>query len=343
MTETIKHIYAHLQDRQSKELFANRLLYTLTNDSIYIDQIIASMPQKAELDRAVEFCRAHADQIIFYGTGNDLLLLSRLYPDLPLRRLCDKSEQKQRNGWQGIPVMSPERLREKRTEAYVAITTSGFYNEIESFLLQQGFKPEQIINLSLATDIKNQYFDPEIMTPELEGIFVDGGCFNCSTDREFIKWCQGRYQKIVAFEPDRKNYRRCLEISEKEGIKNIEIINKGLWDCAAELAFEETGGQGSKIGAGGSINRVDAAAIDEVVTGGQVTLIKLDVEGAELKALQGSQKIIRQYRPRLAISVYHKPEDILELPEYVLSLHEDYQLYLRHYQMSAYETILYAL
>ena len=74
-----------------------------------------------------------------------------------------------------------------------------------------------------------------------------------------------------------------------------------------------------------------------------MTFIKLDVEGAERKALQGARKTIKRDRPRLAVSVYHKAEDIIELPAYILSLHEDYRLYLRHYQMSPCETIVYAL
>lgn len=84
-------------------------------------------------------------------------------------------------------------------------------------------------------------------------------------------------------------------------------------------------------------------ALDDLAGDEDVTYIKLDVEGAERKALQGAEKIIRKNHPRLAVSIYHKPEDILELPEYILSLHGDYRFYIRHYQMSPCETILYAL
>ena len=72
-------------------------------------------------------------------------------------------------------------------------------------------------------------------------------------------------------------------------------------------------------------------------------MIKLDVEGAELKALQGAEKTILQCRPKLAVCIYHKPEDIVEIPAYLLSLHSDYKFYIRHYQMSANETVLYAI
>ena len=103
-------------------------------------------------------------------------------------------------------------------------------------------------------------------------------------------------------------------------------------------------GQMPQIGEQGTnVIKISTVAIDDVVDGEEVSFIKLDVEGAELKALQGAARTIRTFRPRLAISVYHKPEDIIEILEYILSLHDDYRLYIRHYQMSSCETIVYAL
>ena len=181
------------------------------------------------------------------------------------------------------------------------------------------------------------------MLPRAGEVFVDGGCFNCSTDREFIRWCSGDYKKIYAYEPDRRNYGNCLELCRKEHIERIEIFNKGLWNCTAELSFRETGGQGSAIEEGAGMTYISTTSIDDTAGKDEVTFIKLDVEGAELKALQGAEKTIRRCRPRLAVSVYHKLEDMIEIPDYILSLHNDYRLYLRHYQMSSCETILYAV
>lgn len=71
--------------------------------------------------------------------------------------------------------------------------------------------------------------------------------------------------------------------------------------------------------------------------------IKMDLEGAELHALQGAEQTIRRYRPKLAVSIYHNPEDIWEIPELILKLHPDYRLYLRHYSIAAAETVVYAI
>lgn len=342
----VKRIREHLQDDTSRFIFDNRLLYMLTGDYGYISKIIMSLPQKKELDAAVKKCREHAEQLVIWGAGNDLLILSDLYPDFPVHHLCDKDKHKQQNGWRGIPVMSPEELAGKKDEVYVAVNTAAYQEEIVGCLKEHEFEEDRIINLGIIMDslYSAQYFDTDIMAPREGEVFIDGGCYDCSTDKAFIKWCNGSYRKIFAFEPDAENYEKCLRKCREEGIANIELYNKGLWDCKKELSFEASGGQGSKIGEHGTnIIKIATAAIDDVVGEDEVSFIKLDVEGAELKALQGAARTIRRFRPRLAICIYHKPEDVIEILEYILLLHDDYKLYIRHYQMSSCETIVYAL
>ncbi len=88
---------------------------------------------------------------------------------------------------------------------------------------------------------------------------------------------------------------------------------------------------------------IEATSIDESVSGDKVTFIKLDVEGAEYEALVGAKNTITKHHPRMAISIYHKPEDIFTLPELIMEMEPDYKFYLRHYQMSRFETILYCV
>lgn len=347
----VKNIYGQLQDEMSRFVFNNRLLYTLTGDYKYIREIVAALPQRTELDKAMEFCRAHMEETVFYGAGNDLEHLAYMYPDFHPRYLCDRSMEKQRCGWRGIGILSPEELPAKRNEVYIAVCTSEHRREIVDFLLEQGFCRERIIdvfeNLKACLD-REQYFDRDIMAPGPEEIFVDGGCFDCGTDVGFIKWCSGDYRKIYAFEPDRMNYENCIKAGAGEKIRDLEIRNKGLWDSATKLHFKETGKGISRVTEEAEPVQADdmiisTVRIDDAVGEDKVSFVKLDIEGAELKALQGAEKTIRRHRPRLAVCIYHKPEDMLEIPEYLLSLHSDYKLYVRHYSLSTSETVLYAV
>ena len=69
----------------------------------------------------------------------------------------------------------------------------------------------------------------------------------------------------------------------------------------------------------------------------------MDIEGAELESLQGARKTIRRDRPKLAVCIYHKPEDMIEIPLYIKELVPEYKLYIRHHSNSGTETVLYAV
>ena len=87
---------------------------------------------------------------------------------------------------------------------------------------------------------------------------------------------------------------------------------------------------------------INTISLDDVLNGKKVTFIKMDIEGAEYNALLGSEKTIKKWHPRMAISVYHKSEDILEIPALILNIESDYKFALRHYMSDYRETILYA-
>ena len=70
--------------------------------------------------------------------------------------------------------------------------------------------------------------------------------------------------------------------------------------------------------------------------------IKLDIEAAEMSALRGAERTLRRFRPRLAISVYHKEEDLIDIPQFIAALDLGYRLYLDHFTIHAEETILFA-
>ena len=74
----------------------------------------------------------------------------------------------------------------------------------------------------------------------------------------------------------------------------------------------------------------------------KIDFIKMDIEGAELEALKGAEKTIRNYKPRLAICVYHKLQDFWEIPNWISSLNLGYKFHLRHFTTHSDETVLFA-
>lgn len=85
--------------------------------------------------------------------------------------------------------------------------------------------------------------------------------------------------------------------------------------------------------------------IDSLVRSNEVKridLVKMDIEGSELGALQGGEHSLRRWRPKLAISLYHRPEDLYSIPLWLNSLHCGYRFFLDHYSIHHEETVLYA-
>lgn len=87
---------------------------------------------------------------------------------------------------------------------------------------------------------------------------------------------------------------------------------------------------------------IEVIQLDEFLKGERITFVKMDIEGAEYDALKGAAQIIKEQKPKLAISIYHTPNDIIKIPELLLELRPDYKFYIRHYSLLPNEIILYA-
>jgi len=88
-----------------------------------------------------------------------------------------------------------------------------------------------------------------------------------------------------------------------------------------------------------SVTTIDKFTSDNKIE--KIDFIKMDIEGEELNTLKGAVDTLRLHKPKLAISLYHKPEDIIVIPTFINDLGLGYKLYLDHYTIHAEETILY--
>ena len=174
---------------------------------------------------------------------------------------------------------------------------------------------------------ESQYFLKGFL-PEEGDIAIDGGAYDGATARDFTM--QGA--KVYAFEMSTINYQRCLERAEKY---NFVIENIGLSNREGKEHYTG-GGSGAYKGKGDEIgNFIDLDTYVLRKNLPRVDYIKIDIEGAELDMLHGAAKTISRWKPKMAISAYHKPEDLFTLASYVKSLCADYEFKFRHYKIDA--------
>ena len=160
----------------------------------------------------------------------------------------------------------------------------------------------------------------------------------------------GAAGKVFAFEFIPGN----LEILEQNlalnpGLRgSVQITGRPLWSRSGLPMHYRDNGPGSIVSleplpdADGTL---ESLTIDDFVAASgtrSIDFIKMDIEGAELEALRGARATLKAFRPKLAISVYHKPEHLTEIPEFIESLDLGYRFYLDHFTTHAEETVLFA-
>ena len=193
-------------------------------------------------------------------------------------------------------------------------------------------------------------------------VLVDGGGFDGDSIEDFVRAVHGRFRRIYCFEP----LPQLADLCEQRGralsatypgdiAKKISVIRKGLWNREARLDFNPTmyaadqarsvppAPQSAHVIETGLVRHIyspeveqqsclsiDTASIDEACPE-PVSLIKLEIEGSELEALQGAARTIARHRPKMAISIYHKPEDLLTLTAFVQQTGLGYKMSLRQH------------
>lgn len=337
-----QNIYKALADEQSKELFTNRILYNMTYDPRYLLNILVCTwgNQLKKLGSITD-----KSKVVIYGAGSNCDMAIAMCEALGIQvdYICDKDKKKQMNLWhiKQLPVISPEELVNSHKDAFVIISAINYQKQIMEYLMKY-ISNERIIPMveQWNPEKRTQYFDSDIINLSNNEIFIDGGGFDFDTSKILLSKCDAR--KIFVFEPDEKNCKKIHDfVDEYDGDCSIEIVEKGLWNETDTLYFSSSGTADAHLDQNGQ-DVIEVAAIDDIVQEA-VSFIKMDIEGAEKMALEGAKKTIISCRPKLAICIYHRWEDIIDIPAYVLSLVPEYKLYIRHYSWVPSEMVLYAV
>ncbi len=350
MFSTLQTVYTALADAQSCDLFWS-LYRTRVERSLlpFYDQLL-QLDRHVKAPNLVTLIRdnrdGQKDEIAIYGNSREQVYYECAEKIVDILAAYDIRVSYNCVDDEALPV---ERELPKVTlEEFVAghpetklIVCQPFNAFWRAKFEEAGVPPENLYFFRGARGA--QYFEP-MMKPGAHEVFVDAGCLNFGSSVDFAAWCKTRFDAIYAFEPDATNMQKCKETLDGTALdqSRVHLIPKGVWSEDAVLRFAEEGTGRSKLTEDGE-QSVEVTSIDSALQGGPATFIKMDVEGAELEALKGAAATIQKYRPKLAVSLYHRPVDLVELPAYILGLVPDYKLYIRQHATYPVETILYCV
>ena len=191
-------------------------------------------------------------------------------------------------------------------------------------------------------DIRQAYDDMYFFTSGLlvddQEIYVDVGSFDGDSLFQFLRRVNKRYQQIHAMEPDPKNF----EVLKRNfgQFPNCSLHEFGLWSQPLETNFQ-LAGLGSHMDIDMGEVPVKLVALDDLDLG-NVTLLKMDIEGAEVPALVGARRTIEKFKPKLAIAAYHKADDLPQLMDAICAIRDDYVFTLSHHSPFFRDTVLMA-
>ena len=224
-----------------------------------------------------------------------------------------------------------------------------FYNLSEiGFPIKAYGYPPSLTHTFFCLHYDYEASQPPIAVREGDCVIDAGACWG-DTSLLFAHKA-GRTGKVYAFEFNPLN----LKIIDKVKLLNeqlaprISIIQKALWNESGKVMNFEDHGPATRLspnneGNGMESLQVETITIDDLCRDiGPINFIKMDIEGAELPALQGSAETIKKYQPRLAISLYHKLSDFVTIPKFLQSLGVNYDYYLKHPTIFHRETVLFA-
>lgn len=199
----------------------------------------------------------------------------------------------------------------------------------------------------------NQYFCLDVFTEKNPNeVFVDCGAYDGDTIEQYVKLKSGIFKKIIAFEPDEINFKRmeenlaCKWEDWKLSENMFELYSYGVGERSKVVKFEryeENNGVGSKVieitsGAEGDCKII---SLDEFLTE-PYSFLKADIESFEYQMLLGAQNGIREYKPKMAICIYHNCVDFYSVPLLIKKMVPEYKIAVRHHMDDLSESVVYA-
>lgn len=253
-------------------------------------------------------------------------------------------------------------LISKQNYLWLVAERSKMIDELELAKVKQLLKDKKskdllkkIILLRKTLDIKyyiepsdTEYFPKDVPIFKNLNIvnFIDCGAYIGDTIKELMNQNQ-QVGYTISFEPDEKNLAKLhLELENQEKLypkTNFLVYPAGVYSSNTILRFANNGIDSSASFDDHATIQVPVVSLDSIILNANPNFIKMDIEGGEKEALIGAKKTIQKYKPNLAICLYHKPEDLWEIPLMIKQIEPSYAMYLRVHEDMCLSTVLYCI
>lgn len=343
--DNMKEVYDWLEDDLSKRIFESKIEWLMYGKEDKTFDILYDFYEDSKIPYLEKFHKGKECAIVGAGIKGNITYHALVHAGYKVKYYVDNSKDKQGTEKNGVPIISFSDFCLRNEDVIAVIDnldkSSMFYHE----LVQLGYDPKKIFLNNediVRSSFGNIYFDLPELKSEGNEVFIDAGCFDGENSLEFIRWSKGNYSKIYALDPLEDGYYTTK--NNLNGYENIEVMKCALGSEDGEANFIQGDIlMASKMGMSKQENMVQVKSIDSILNGSKATFIKMDIEGGEMEALKGAVYTIQNYKPKLAISLYHKKEDIIEIPQYIKKILPEYKFYLRHYSNKPWDLVLYGV
>jgi FkbM family methyltransferase len=193
----------------------------------------------------------------------------------------------------------------------------------------------------IGTPVADEQYFPSLFALTANECFVDCGSYTGDTIQSFATQAGNRFHKVIAFEADAAVLPNLQAFMDRLGDRAVlHSAAVGAHNGVVRFAGNGIGG-----GCFSSTSGTEAACVrlDDALAGEQVSFIKMDIEGAELQALEGAHRTIWRDRPILAICGYHTPDHLWRVLASLKNLAPDSAFFLRSHCTDGLDTVCYAV
>lgn len=189
------------------------------------------------------------------------------------------------------------------------------------------------------------YFQPDLLPPRYDEIFIDCGAYDGDSLRAFLSRMEGTAARTIAIEPDPASYARleaCVGALPAPVRERVRTLRLAVGRVRGKLRFDSSGLASAHASKTGTIE-VDCLPLDDILKAERPTLVKMDLEGAEIDALLGGEASIRRAGPSMAVCVYHRPSHLWEIPLLLRRMLPNHTLHLRPHGYEGWDLVCYAV